>query len=212
MAKRSLIDRCERTSARDRSQARASSGLCLDPPNVLSACFSDKSCSRYFPVPLNRTVWVPPFALSVIVNFPVCGVVPLGVNVTEIEQEEPAARLAGQLLVCMNTPGSEIISICTGSPGCVFLPLGLDTFTIFGLLVVPTVVFGNLTVFGLILSVTATGVGVAVGVAVAVAVPLVDVAVAVGVPLVDVAVAVGVAVLVAVAVAVDDAVVVGVEV
>jgi hypothetical protein len=86
----------------------------------------------------------------------------LGLNVTEIEQEAQAARLAGQLLVYMYTPGpaSEIISINTGSPGCFFLPLGLDTLTVFGLLGVPTVVFENLSDFGFILSVTATGVGV----------------------------------------------------
>ena len=113
----------------------------------------------------------------------------LGVNVTEIEHDAPAARLAGQLLVSMNAPGSEIISINTGNPGCVLLPLGFDTFTVFGLLVVETAVFGNLSAFGLILSVTGTAIGVTVGVAV-------------GVPPVDVAVAVAVAVLVAVAVAV----------
>src|SRR5271170_1424280 len=183
----------------------------------------------YFPVPLSGTFCMPPFALSVIVSVPVSLVAALGVNVTEIEQAAPAARLAGQLLVCMKTPGpaSETISISTGTPGCFFLPLGLVTFTDFGLL----------------LSATATGVGDAVGVAVAVApvevavavavavavtvgVPPVDVAlavavavfvavaVAVGVPLVDVAVAVGVAVLdaVAVAVAVEVAVAVAVAV
>jgi len=92
------------------------------------------------------------------------------VNVTEIEQDVPAARLAGQLLVSVNTPGSEIISINTGNPGCFFLLLGLETFTRFDLLGVPTVVVGNLSALGLILSVTGTGVGVAVGVAVSVAV------------------------------------------
>ena len=60
------------------------------------------------------------------------------------------------------------------------MPLGLDTFTVFGLLVVPIFVFGNFSDFGLISSVTGTGVGVAVGVAVAVAVE-VDVPVAVAV-------------------------------
>jgi hypothetical protein len=73
------------------------------------------------------------------------------------------------VLVSVNTAGSEIISINTGSPGCFLLPLGLDTFTFFGLLGVPTVVFENLSAFGVILSVTATAVAVAVGVAVAVA-------------------------------------------
>jgi hypothetical protein len=116
--------------------------------------------------------------LSVIVSIPVCFVAALGVNVTAIVHDEPAARLAGQVLVCMKTPVSEIIFIATGSPGCFFFPLGLDTFTIFGLLVVPIFVFGNLSAFGLISSVTATGVGVAFGVAVAVEV---DVAVAVAV-------------------------------
>ena len=120
-------------------------------------------------MPLSGTVCVLPFALSVIVSVPVCFIAALGVNVTEIAHEEPAARLAGQLLVSHEHPGSEIISINTGSPGCFFLPLGLDTLTVFGLLVVPTVVFGNLSDFGLILSVTGTGVGEAVGVAVAVA-------------------------------------------
>jgi hypothetical protein len=145
-------------------------------------------------VPLSLTVCVLWFALSVIVSVPVCLVGgALGVNVTEIEHDAPAARLAGQLLVSMNAPGSEIISINTGNPGCFLLPLGFDTFTVFGLLVVETAVFGNLSAFGLILSVTGTGAGVTVGVAVAVAV---------GVPPVDVAVAVAVAVLVAVAVAV----------
>src|SRR5271154_3554075 len=168
----------------------------------------------YFPVPLSGTFRIPPLALSVIVSVPVSLVAALGVNVTEIEQAAPAARLAGQLLVCMKTPGpaSETISISTGTPGCFFLPLGLVTFTSFGLLVVATAVFENLTDFGLILSATATGVGDAVGVAVAVApvevavavavAVLVAVAVTVGVPPVDVAVAVGVAVFVAVAVAV----------
>jgi hypothetical protein len=168
----------------------------------------------YFPVPESGTFCIPPFPLSVIVSVPSCLVAALGVNVTEIEHDAPAARLAGQLLVCLNTPkpASEIISINTGSPGCFFLPLGLDTLTFLGLLGVPTVVFENFSDFGLIFSVTATGVGVAVGVAVAVppvevavavaVAVLVAVAVAVGVPPVDVAVAVAVEVLVAVAVAV----------
>ena len=158
-------------------------------------------------MPLSLTVCVLWFALSVIVSVPVCLVGgALGVNVTEIEHDAPAARLAGQLLVSMNAPGSEIISINTGNPGCFLLPLGFDTFTVFGLLVVETAVFGNLSAFGLILSITGTGVGVTLGVAVAVAVGVpsvaVAVAVAIGVPPVDVAVAVAVAVLVAVAVAV----------
>src|SRR5271167_1507652 len=106
-----------------------------------------------------------PFALSVIVSVPVCVVGgALGVNLTEIEHEVPAARLGGQLLVSMNTPGSEIIWIVTGYPGCFLLPLGLDTFTAFGLLCVPTVVLGNLSALGLILSVTGTGVGVGVAI------------------------------------------------
>jgi hypothetical protein len=134
--------------------------------------------------------------LSVIVSVPVCFAAVLGVNVTEIEHDAPDAKLAGQLLVCINTPGSEIISIKTGNPGCLFLPLGLDNFTVFFLLDVPTVVAGNFSDFGLILSVIGTGVGVAVAVVVAVAVA-VGVAVAVAV-----AVVVGVAVRVAVAVAV----------
>jgi len=46
----------------------------------------------------------------------------------------------------------------------------LDTLTVFGLLEVPIVVFGNLSALGLILSVTGTDVGVAVAVAVAVGV------------------------------------------
>jgi hypothetical protein len=129
----------------------------------------------------------------------------LGVYLTEIEHDAPAARLAGQLLVSLNTPGTEIISINTGNPGCFFLRLGFDTLTVFGLLVFETAVFGNLSALGLILSVTDTGVGVTVGVAVAVAV---------GVPPVDVEVAVAVAVLVSVAVAfgVPVAVAVGVAV
>ena len=154
------------------------------------------------------------------VSVPVCFMAALGVNVTEIVQKEPAARLMGQSLVSMNTPGpeSETISIITGRPGCFVLPLGLDTLTVFGLLGVPTVVFGNLSDLGLIFSVTATGVGVEVGVAVAVEVGVavavvvaVAVAVAVGVA-VDVAVAVAVAVLVAVAVIVGVAVAVAVAV
>ena len=142
--------------------------------------------------------------MSVIVRVPLCFIAALGVNVTEIVQNVPGARLAGQSLVSAKTPGVEIISITTGNPGCFLLPLGLDTFTIFGLLVVPMAVVGNLSDFGLILSVTATGVGVAVAVAVdvAVAVAVAD-AVAVGVsPVVAVAVAVGVSVAVVVGVAV----------
>ena len=167
-----------------------------------------------FPVPDSGTDCGEPFALSVIVSVPVCFIAALGVNVTMIVHEELAARLGGQLVVCVNTPGSEIISINTGTPGCFFLPLGLDTFTFFDLLGVPTVVFGNLSAFGLILSVTGTGVGVAVavrvGVAVVVGVP-VAVAVAVAVRVgVAVAVAVGVAVAVRVEVAVAVAVAVGV--
>lgn len=99
-------------------------------------------------------------------------------------------------MVSVKTPGSEIISINTGSPGCFFVPLGLDTFTVFGLLDAPTRVFGKWSAFGLILSFTGTAVGVAVGVAVAV-----DVAVAEAVAG-AVAVAVGVRVVVAVAVGV----------
>src|ERR1700739_1905420 len=89
----------------------------------------------YFPVPLVDTLCVPPVALSVIVMVPVCCPAALGVKVTEIVQEAPATSVAGQVLVCMKTPGvSEIISIDTGSPGCFLLALGLDTFTVFGLL------------------------------------------------------------------------------
>jgi len=155
-------------------------------------------------VPLSDTVCVLWFALSVIVSVPVCLVGgALGVNLTEIEHDAPAARLAGQLLVSMNTPGAEIISINTGDPGCFFLPLGFDTFTVFGLLVFETAVFGNLSAFGLILSVTATGVGVTVGVAVVLAV---------GVPPVVVEVAVAVAVMVSVGVAFGEPVAVAVEV
>ena len=76
------------------------------------------------------------------------------------------------------------------------MPFRLDTFTVLGLLDVPTLVLGNLSALGLILSVTPTGVGVAVGVADAVAVR----------------VAVGVAVAVAVAVGVNVGVKVGVAV
>jgi hypothetical protein len=186
----------------------------------------------YFPSPFSFTICVLPFALSVIVSVPVCFIAALGVNVTVIVHDESAARLGMQSLVCMYTPCvSEIISINTAIPGCFFLPLGLDTLTVFGLLGVPTAVLENLSDFGFILSFTATGVGMAVGlpVAVAVGVPVFDVAVAVavavlvavavaiGVPPVDVAVAVAVAVLVAVAVAVgvplvDVAVAVGVTV
>lgn len=165
-------------------------------------------------MPLSCTVCVLPCALSVIVSVPICFMPALGVNVTETVQEEPAGRLAGQLFVSTNTPGSEIISINTGNPGCFFLPFGLDTFTVLGLLVVPTVVFENLSAFGLIFSVTGTGVGVAVGVAVAVGVPAVDVAVGVAVAVlvaVEVGVAVAVAVGVEVAVAVAVAVVFGVD-
>jgi hypothetical protein len=159
-------------------------------------------------MPLSSTVCVPPFALSVIVSVPVCLFATLGANFTEIVQEDPALRLAGQSLVCMNTPGSEIISINTEIPGCFLLPLGLDTFTVFRLLDVPTIVFGNFRRFGLILSVTGTGVAVAVAVGVDVAV-----AVAVGVKVaVTVVVAVSVGVAVGVAVAVKVAVAVGIEV
>jgi hypothetical protein len=171
-------------------------------------------------VPLSCTVCVLPCALSVIVSVPICFMPALGVNVTETVQEEPAGRLAGQLFVSTNTPGSEIISINTGNPGCFFLPFGLDTFTVLGLLVVPTVVFENLSAFGVILSVTGTEVGVAVGVVVGVAVAVAEaVEVAVGVvDAVAVVVAVGDAVAVAVvvalcvALAVADAVVVAVGV
>src|ERR1039458_6322210 len=103
----------------------------------------------YFPVPLNDTACVPPFALSVIVSVPVCFIAELGVNVTEIVHEEPAARLGGQVLVSVNTKASETISISTAIPGCFLLPLGLETFTVFGLLGVPTAVFGNLSALGL---------------------------------------------------------------
>ncbi len=64
---------------------------------------------RYFPVPLSCTVCGVPFALSVIVSVPVCLPAMPGVNLTEIEQLAPAARVAGQVLVCANTPVSEII-------------------------------------------------------------------------------------------------------
>ena len=154
-------------------------------------------------MPLKATVCELPFALLVIVSVPVCSVATLGVNVTAIVQEEPAGRLAGQPLVSVNMPGSEIASINTAIPGCFLLPLGLDTLTVFGLLRVPIGVLGNLSAFGVILSVTGAGVGVAVAVAVAFAVAVavavaVVVAAAVGVGL---GVAVPVAVLVGVAVA-----------
>ena len=173
------------------------------------------------PVPDNDTRCGAWFALSVIVSVPVCAPAALGVNVTAIVQDKPVGRLAGQPLLAMNTPGvSEIISINTAIPGCFFLPLGLDTLTVFGLLGVPIVVFENLSAFGVILSVTGTEVGVAVGVVVGVAVAVAEaVEVAVGVvDAVAVVVAVGDAVAVAVvvalcvALAVADAVVVAVGV
>jgi hypothetical protein len=159
-----------------------------------------ESSSRYCPLPLSGTVCLLPFALSVIVSVPVCSTAALGVNVTTIVQAAPAARVGGQSLVSVNIAGSEIISINTGSPGCFLLPLGLDTFKVFGLLGVPTVVFWNFSAFGLILSLTGTGVGGAVAVVVGVALGIAD----------PVEVAVAVAVLVAVAVAVVVGVALGV--
>jgi hypothetical protein len=52
------------------------------------------------PAPLKPTIWGLPAALSLIVTVPVRAPVTVGVNVTLIVQVDPAARLAGQLLVC----------------------------------------------------------------------------------------------------------------
>lgn len=60
-----------------------------------SDTFRERRRVRYFPVPDNDMCCGLWFALSVIVSVPVCFVAELGVNVTEILQEEPGASVAG---------------------------------------------------------------------------------------------------------------------
>src|SRR5208282_4230437 len=93
------------------------------------------------PLPLSCTVCGLLFALSVITSVPNSSAAAFGVNVTAIEQTAPATRVGGQSLTSVNTVGApETSSISTGNPGCFLLPLGLDTFTVFGLLDAPTAV------------------------------------------------------------------------
>ena len=73
------------------------------------------SGAAYWPVPPSETDAVPPCALSLILSVPVCFISALALNLTEMAQNVPGARLAGQSLVCVNTPGSEIISITQSS-------------------------------------------------------------------------------------------------
>jgi hypothetical protein len=152
--------------------------------------------------------------LSKIFRLPVCGIVSIGLNVTDALQLLPGARAFAQLDLITNTDGEAVsIATVTFKP----LPFLLEFFivTARGLLVRPTaVLLPNEIAPGLILSLTGIGVGVgvalAVGVEVLVAVAVavvvgVAVAVEVGLP----AVAVGVLVVVAVLVAVGVAVAVG---
>jgi hypothetical protein len=50
-------------------------------------------------VPHSGNICMPQIALPVIVSVPVCFVAALEVNVTEIEEKEPVAKLAVQLLI-----------------------------------------------------------------------------------------------------------------
>jgi hypothetical protein len=135
-----------------------------------------------------------PVASSTIIRLPLAGVSSVGLKVTETLQLLPDASVVAHRDVTTNTDGDALsISILTAGP--VFLLLAFLILTVFGLLVVPTVVLSpNAIEPGVIVSVAETGVGVEVGVwvAVGVAVGVAAVAVAVGVAL-RVAVTVGVA-------------------
>jgi hypothetical protein len=159
--------------------------------------------------------------LSKIFRLPVCGIVSIGLNVTDALQLLPGARAFAQLDLITNTDG-EAVSIATVTLRP--LPFLLEFFivTARGLLVRPTaVLLPNEIAPGLILSLTGIGVGVGVALAVAVEVLVavavgvvvgVAVAVEVGLPPVAVGVLVAVAVVVVVGVAVAVGVTTPVEV
>jgi hypothetical protein len=160
--------------------------------------------------------------LSKIFRLPVCGIVSIGLNVTDALQLLPGARAFAQLDLMTNTDG-EAVSIATVTLRPL-LPFLLEFFivTARGLLVRPTaVLLPNEIAPGLILSLTGIGVGVGVALAVAVEVLVavavgvvvgVAVAVEVGLPPVAVGVLVAVAVVVVVGVAVAVGVTTPVEV
>src|ERR1700684_703910 len=141
------------------------------------------------PVPDSSTICGPPAALSIIVRVPTCGVVSVGLKVTDTLQLLPGLSFFRHCDFIAKAPGVTV-SICTvrGRP-VFFLPTFLIT-RVFGLLVFPTVVFvPNANTGGLRLGGkgAAVAVGVALGVVVAVAVAVrvavaVAVAVGVGVP------------------------------
>jgi hypothetical protein len=60
------------------------------------------------PVPLNATIWGEPVALSAMVIEPVRLPAAVGVNVTEIVQLAPIAKVAPQVCVCAKSPDAAI--------------------------------------------------------------------------------------------------------
>ena len=76
--------------------------------------------AAYFPVPVIVTVCLLPFALSVIVSVPVCFIGAPGVNVTEIVQKEPAARVAGIMV-----RETRALGLSLGDRACLALGLAL---------------------------------------------------------------------------------------
>jgi hypothetical protein len=100
------------------------------------------------PVPVSFTVCGEFIALSVTVNEPVRVPVTVGVNVTVTEQLAPALSVVGQLFVCAKSPvGFEMVT------GVDMLPV-FFTVTTFPALVVFTVCAANVSLAGVVVTVT----------------------------------------------------------
>jgi hypothetical protein len=84
------------------------------------------------PVPVRLTVWVAELALSVMVTEPLRAPVAVGVKVTLIEQEAPAATLEPQVLIWEKSPLAVMLEIVRAA-----LPLFVSAI-VAGELVVPT--------------------------------------------------------------------------
>jgi hypothetical protein len=146
-----------------------------------------------FPVPDSPTVHGASVTLSKIFRLPLCGVVSVGLKVTDALQLLPGLRVFSHIDFTPNTDGDALSSMMLTAKPVFLLPAFLIV-TVLALLVIPTVVLlPNTSEPGVIVSFSEIGAGVAVGVGVAVRVLVVAVAVGVAVA-VRVAVAVAVAV------------------
>ena len=108
-------------------------GAVADPPAVAMVNPVEvEEMATASPPPVRATVCGEPLALSVIVSTPVREPAAVGVNVTEIMQLAPAAKLVPQVEVCAKSPDATIeVTANAAVPG-------LDRAIVWAALVVPT--------------------------------------------------------------------------